>query len=956
MDHDVEEKWQKKWQESKLFESDPDSREKIFLTVAYPYPSGAMHIGHGRTYTVPDVYARFKRMQGYNVLFPMAWHVTGAPVIGIAKRIVRGDPWTLDIYKNVHKVPEDELNRFKDPEYIVKYFSSQYRDVMQRMGYSIDWRREFKTTDAHYQKFIEWQFRQLKSKGFVTKGEHPVKYCPGCENPVGDHDLLEGEGVGINELTLVKFEIDSDYFVAATFRPETLFGATNLWINPDEKYVKVNVDGENWIISKKAYENLLHQKNEIKIVEEIDTPKMIGKYVKNPLTGKKHIILPAPFVDPEYGTGVVYSVPAHAPADFIALSDLKENKEILEKYGIKEKVLEIQPANVITLKGFGEFPAAEMIERFHVKSQLDPKLKDATNELYKLEHAKGAVSEHIIEYKKLSVQKARDEIIENILASSKGDVMHDFAERPVLCRCGTKAVVKVLEDQWFLKYSDEEWKKLAIKCLGQEQVVPPEVRTNLEYYIDWLEDWACSRRIGLGTKLPWDKQWLIEPLSDSTVYMAYYTISKYMKELNPDDLDDVFFNDVYLDEGKYSGNISPEIFDDVKNEFNYWYPLNWRLSAKDLVGNHLSFHIFHHSTIFPEDKWPKGVVVFGMGLLEGHKMSSSKGNVVLLEDAIKTHGADVVRLFLMSSAEPWQDFDWREKEVKGIKRRLDWFREFTYRIYEIKGSQVSLKSFKSFLPGEIKKPVNAWLLSQVNMRIKDTTEALEGFQIRKALQEALFLFKKDVDHYLHRIEHELEDVVAREEISDVLIYVLSNWILIMAPFIPHAAEEMWSKIEGEGFASAAPWPEYDADLIDEKIQKAEEIVQGLADDINEIKKIIDTEPQKIHVYIAPEWKWRVFETVKEIERPDIGRIIGESSKQNIHDDKKEIAEFVKKIAREVTRIKYVGRIDEYSVIKDSLDYLSGEVDAEVIVYENPTYDPKNKSKNAMPYKPAIYME
>ncbi|HML05391.1 MAG TPA: leucine--tRNA ligase, partial [Methanobacterium sp.] len=117
-----------------------------------------------------------------------------------------------------------------------------------------------------------------------------------------------------------------------------------------------------------------------------------------------------------------------------------------------------------------------------------------------------------------------------------------------------------------------------------------------------------------------------------------------------------------------------------------------------------------------------------------------------------------------------------------------------------------------------------------------------------------------------------------------------------------------------------------------------------------------TKPEKIHVYIAPEWKWSVFEIAKEIGRPDIGRIMGESSKQNIHDNKKEIAEFAKKIAREVTKIKYVGKIDEYSIIKNSLDYLSKEVGAEVIVYEEPTYDPQNKSKNAMPYKPAIYME
>lgn len=951
--HDIEKKWQNKWQESKLFESNPDNREKIFLTVAYPYPSGAMHIGHGRTYTVPDVYARFKRMQGYNVLFPMAWHVTGAPVIGIAKRIERKDPWTLDIYKNIHKVPEDELNKFTDPEYIVKYFSSEYHDVMEQMGYSIDWRREFRTTDPHYQKFIEWQFRQLKSKEFVTKGEHPVKYCPGCDNPVGDHDLLEGEGVGINELTLVKFEIDGDYFVAATFRPETLFGATNLWINPEEEYIKVDMDGENWIISKKAYENLVHQKKDIKIIGDIDAPGMIGKYIKNPLTGKKHIILPASFVDPEYATGVVYSVPAHAPADFIALKDLKENEELLEKYDLKEKVPEIEPVNVVTLKGFGEFPAEEIIEKFGVQNQQDEKLKDATNELYKLEHAKGVMSEHIENYKDLSVQKARDEIIKDLLESGRGDVMHDFAERPVVCRCGTKAVVKILEDQWFLKYSDEHWKELARECLKQENVIPEEVRANFEYYIGWLEDWACSRRIGLGTKLPWDKQWLIEPLSDSTIYMAYYAIAKYMNQINPDDLNDTFFDDVYLNAAQYSGNIDNSLFNDIKNEFNYWYPLNWRLSAKDLVGNHLSFHIFHHSAIFPKEKWPKGVVVFGMGLLEGHKMSSSKGNVILLEDAIETHGADVVRLFLMSSAEPWQDFDWREKEVKGIKRRIDWFSEFTDRIAEIKGSPVSLKSFEI---GEIKKPINAWLLSQVNMRIRDATKALEGFQTRKALQDSLFLFKKDIDHYLHRIEHELKDADAKEEISNVLTYVLSNWIRLMAPFIPHTAEEMWSKNDGEGFASNAPWPEYNEELINEKVQKAEEIVQGLADDINEIKKIIDTEPEKIHVYIAPEWKWNVFEIAKEIGRPDIGRIMGESSKQNIHDNKKEIAEFAKKIAREVTKIKYVGKIDEYSIIRESLDFISREVGAEVIVYEEPTYDPQNKSRNAMPYKPAIYME
>jgi len=216
--------------------------------------------------------------------------------------------------------------------------------------------------------------------------------------------------------------------------------------------------------------------------------------------------------------------------------------------------------------------------------------------------------------------------------------------------------------------------------------------------------------------------------------------------------------------------------------------------------------------------------------------------------------------------------------------------------------------------------------------------------------------KKDIDHYFHRIEHELGDREAKGEISNVLTYILNGWIRLMSPFVPHTSEELWSKLEGEGFVSNAQWPKYNEDLIDEKVGKAEEIVQGLAGDINEIKKITGTEPNKIHIYVAPEWKWKVFEIAKDIGRPDIGRIMGESIKQNLHDNKKEIADFAKKVAREVTKIKYVGRIDECSIIDESQDFLSSEAGAEVLVYEKPTYDPKGKFKNAMPYKPAIYIE
>ena len=947
----TEKKWQKKWEEEKLFESNPNDKEKLFITVAFPYPSGAMHIGHGRTYTVPDVYARFKRMEGYNVLFPMAWHVTGAPVIGIADRIKRKDPWTLDLYENVHRVPKDELPKLEDPEYIVRYFSSEYNEVMHEMGYSIDWRREFRTIDPTYRKFIEWQITTLHEKGLVQKGEHPVKYCPNCDNPVGDHDLLEGEGVGVNELTLLKFKIEDKVLVTATLRPETIVGATNIWLNPDVEYVLVKANDEKWVITKEAHYNLEQQIKGLDIISEINPDDLIGKMAVNPFTGDEIPIFPASFVSASYGSGVVFSEPADAPADYIALQDLKKNEELISKYNLEGIVENVVPIPVCSVKGYGEIPAADIIERLGITDQNDEKLHEATNELYKIQHSKGVIIDSIPGFGGKKVRFAREELKEELISKNMATIMYDFAERPVVCRCGNNCVVKIMDDQWFMKYSNPEWKEKTHEVLNRETIIPPEVKNNFNYYIDWLDDWACSRKVGLGTRLPWDNKWLIEPLTDSTIYMSYYSVARFLKDMNPDDLNRAFFDKIYLNKDSDDIKVAPEIVKEIQDEFNYWYPLDWRLSAKDLVGNHLSFLMFHHSAIFPEDKWPKGTVVFGMGLLEGNKMSSSKGNVILLKDAIEDYTADVVRLFLMASAEPWQDFDWREKEVLGTKRRLEWFKEFTSKVEEIKGSRLDLTNIEQV---ELTRTIDLWMLSQLNQHIKASTEALEVFQTRKALQESLFLLKKDIDHYLYRVNHLLDKK------DPAVIYVLStvveSWIRLLAPFTPHACEELWSNYGGEGFVSVAQWPEADESLISLEIEKSEELVQNLIKDINQIKKMVGEDAQKVHIYLASDWKWDLFEIANEVGKPDIGQIMGRAIGANIYDDKKEIAAVAKKIGREMTKTKYVGKIDEAQIIDDALEYISNEVGSEVIVHTDDSYDPQNKAKNAMPYKPAILIE
>ena len=175
--HEIEEKWVKKWEESKIFEANPNKKKKIFVTFPFPYMNGPLHLGHAFTSARVDIYARFKRMQGYNVLFPWAWHITGEPIAGAARRVKQGDEIQLRIFREIDKVPDEELQKFTDPEYIAKYYIRESRETLKRFGHGIDWRREFTTTSLHEQfnKFIEWQYLTLKERGYVKR--ELIQWC-----------------------------------------------------------------------------------------------------------------------------------------------------------------------------------------------------------------------------------------------------------------------------------------------------------------------------------------------------------------------------------------------------------------------------------------------------------------------------------------------------------------------------------------------------------------------------------------------------------------------------------------------------------------------------------------------------------------------------------------------------------------------------------------------------------
>ena len=237
---------------------------------------------------------------------------------------------TFRVLSEVDGVPEAELKKFVDPLYMAQYYTDEGRLAVKSIGFSVDWRREFTTIMPTFQKFIEWQYKNLKEKGYVTRGTHPVVWCPKDQSPTGDHDRQIGEGVTPEEYTLIKYKLDENtYLPAATFRPETIYGITNIWINPDANYVEATVNGENWIISQEAAEKLKEQEKKVQVKRCFKGKELIGKIFENPLTNEKFPILPGWFVDPKTATGVVYSVPAHAPYDWLALKDLQEKPEVL---------------------------------------------------------------------------------------------------------------------------------------------------------------------------------------------------------------------------------------------------------------------------------------------------------------------------------------------------------------------------------------------------------------------------------------------------------------------------------------------------------------------------------------------------------------------------------------------------------------------------------------------------
>ncbi|RLJ01026.1 MAG: leucine--tRNA ligase [Candidatus Aenigmatarchaeota archaeon] len=916
---EIEEKWKKRWEEEKIFESNPDNREKFFVNTAYPYVNGYGHLGHLFTFLRTEILARFKRMQGFNVLFPQGFHATGQPIVAAAKRINEKEEKQTKILRDMG-IPEEDLEKFSDINHWIKYFPEKWKENLKDLGFSIDWRRSFITTEINkpYDSFVKWQFLKLKGKNLVNKGNHAVVFCEKCGFPIGDHDRAEGEGVVPEEVILLKFELEGFKLPVMTYRPETIYGVTNLWINPEETYVQVEVSGEKWIISKNMVENLKKQDFEVNEIKEIKGSDFIKKKVLNPVTNKEAITLPASFVDIKIGSGIVMCVPAHAPFDYAGVKELRENKELREKYELTEEDLKFDFISLIKLEEFGEFPAVELVEKMNIKSQKEKdKLEIATKEIYKKEFHSGILKIKGLEGKKVS--EVKDELTEKFIRDEIG-VKYFILPEKVICRCLNPGTIKIVKDQWFINYSNKDLKKKTHELVDRMRYYPPEIKENFHYTIDWLNDWACTRdkKTSIGTTLPFDETQVIESLSDSTLYMAYYTISNYLQEgklKNDKVLNEEFFDYIFLGKGEdlnkisEANNIEVKSLKKMKEEFFYWYKNGFQVrnSGKDLIQNHLTFCMFNHTAIFPEENLPTGISVNGHVMLDGEKMSKSKGNVVFMKDAIKDYSIDSLRFIVAyAGTTGMDDVNIELKEIKSIGTKLKRFYEFATSDHE---------TYEEY------KNIDKWFESVINRTMKKVYGNYDNLETKLVLQIGFFELQNHFKWYKRRTTNYNKEL---------LLKFIELQTKILAPITPFLCEEIWEKTGNSKFISLDKLPEVDEEKIDKAAEKNEEIISNLLEDIKTVIGLAKVgQPKKIKIVVPEEWKYKLFsELDKKLEETrDFSELIKEGMKfEEARKKSKEIQRLIKRVLSSGTG---TFNPEENKLLEENKEFLEKEFECEI---------------------------
>lgn len=762
---EIEEKWQKRWEDEKAFQiGEEHDKPKYYALEMFPYPSGNLHMGHVRNYSIGDLVARYKKMRGFHVLHPMGWDSFGLPAENAA--IKHGTPpadWT---WSNIDHM----------------------REQLKRLGFSYDWEREVATAKPDYYKFTQWMFLQLYKNGLAYKKKSYVNWCPSCQtvlaneqvvggkcerckSEVGKKDLeqwffkitdyaqrllddidrlkgwpdkvksMQANWIGRSEGAEVQFQIDGtdEKLTVYTTRPDTIFGVSYMVMAPEHPMVEKLIAGKPQEDECRAFIKKVQGLSEI-VRSATDTEKegvFTGCYMLNPFTKEKIPLYLANYVFLDYGTGVVMGVPAHDQRDFA----------FAKKYNLPIRLV-VRPEGY---KGSGD----TMTEACAAEGIMENSgFVDGMSNKEALKKIIDYAEEHGIGQRKVNF-RLRDWLISR----------QRYWGAPIpMIYCEKCGAVAVPEDQLpvllpeNVKFTGQGKSPLS-ECPEFVHTTCPHCGGPAKRETDTMDTFVCSSWYYLrytdphNTKLPFDKEKA----------------------------------DYWMNVDQYIGGVEHAIL----------HLLYARFFTK----------VLHDLGYLSCDEPFANLLTQGMVLKDGSKMSKSVGNVVSPDEIIEKYGADTARLFILFAAPPERDLDWNDTAVEGAYRFLN----RVWRAVE----DLSPYAQKQEIDGAALNAEEKKLRFAVHASIKKVTEDCDRFSFNTAISSIMEM--------VNAIYAYKEKTNSADYHCGLIAEALENLIVLFSPFVPHIAFEMWEKMGRDEDLSVYPWPAYDESAL--KVSEVEIVLQ-----------------------------------------------------------------------------------------------------------------------------------
>ena len=679
----VEKKWQKHWEETGVFHAKQDfTLPKFYCLVEFPYPSGqGLHVGHPRSYTALDVVARKKRLEGYNVLYPMGWDAFGLPTENFA------------IKNHIH------------PAEVTKQNVAHFKEQLQSLGFSFDWSREINTTDPKYYKWTQWIFLQLFKKGLAYKKEMAVNWCTSCKCVLANEEVVNGvcERCGsevvrkvksqwmlkiteyaqrlIDDLDGLEFidrvktqqknwigrstgaEVDfvattGDVLTVYTTRPDTLFGATYMVVSPEHPYLEKWADKLENMDEIRAYQQEAMRKSDFERTEvNKDKTGVMLKGVKaiNPVNGNEIPIFISDYVLVSYGTGAIMAVPAHDTRDW----------EFAKKFNIP--MVEVVKGGNIEEEAFTDCATGVMVNSGFLTGMSVEEAKEAIKAWLE-ENNKGKTKVNF---------KLRDWVFSR---------QRYWGEPIPLVNCEKCGWVAIPEDQLPLELPD---------------VDSYEPTENGESPLAPMTDWVNTTCPCCGGPAKRETDTMPQWAGSSWYFLRYC--------------------DPHNDEALAS-----------KEALEYWAPVDWYNGGMEHTTLHLLYSRFWHKFLYDIGVVPSAEpyskrTSHGMILGEnGEKMSKSRGNVVNPDDIVNEYGADTMRLYEMFIGDFEKAAPWNSASIKGCRRFVD-------RVWNLQDIVVDGDSYRESLETSFHKT------------IKKVTEDIDNLKANTAIAAMMALLNEIAD-------------------------------------------------------------------------------------------------------------------------------------------------------------------------------------------------------------------